>query len=96
MYAFRVPLLKAMVNQGWCNLVPSLLNSTENDVREKVLQALHVMVAGCKQEFQKSDIQDSLIKLRREWQKNSSSSVDPDDYIKDLSQLINELISKLQ
>ena len=85
-----------MVKQGWCDQVPSLLNSSENDIREKVLQALHVMVGGCKQSFQKPKVQDSLKKLKIEWQKSSSGSVDPDDYIAGLSQLVNELISKLK
>ena len=83
------------MQQGWCDLVPTLLNSSENDIREKVLQALHIMVAGCKQQFQKPKIYSSLNRLRTEWQEISSGSVDPDDYIVSLSQLVSELISKL-
>lgn len=93
----RVPLLKTMVEKGWCQLIPSLLHTTENDTREKVLQALHVMVAGCKSEFQKAHVQDNLNRLKSEWLKDASGQQVHDDseYVVTLAQLVTDLMSKL-
>lgn len=93
----RVPLLKTMVEKGWCQLLPALLHTTENDTREKVLEALHVMVAGCKSEFQKPHVQDRLNKLKLEWLKDANT---PDvhgasEYAGILVQLVSDLMSKL-
>lgn len=86
-----------MVEKGWCQLLPSLLHTTENDTREKVLQALHVMVAGCKSEFKKAHVQDSLNKLKSEWLKdaNSPDVRDNSEYAGILAQLVTDLMRKL-
>ena len=93
----RVPLLKTMAEKGWCQLVPSLLHTTENDTREKVLQALHVMVEGCKSEFQQPRVHDSLNKLKLEWLKDANRKEGHEDpeYVTILAQLVTDLISKL-
>ena len=93
----RVPLLKTMAEKGWCQLVPSLLHTTENDTREKVLQALHVMVEGCKSEFQQPRVHDSLNKLKLEWLKdvNRKEGHEDPEYVTILAQLVTDLISKL-
>lgn len=89
--------MKTMVEKGWCQLVPTLLHTTENDTREKVLQALHVMVTGCKSEFQKAHVQDSLNKLKLEWLKdtNAPNVRDNSEYAGILAQLVTDLMSKL-
>lgn len=94
----RVPLLKTMVEKGWCQLIPSLLHTTENDTREKVLQALHVMVAGCKSEFKQARVHDSLNRLKLEWLKGASGQQVRDDseYVVILAQLVTDLMSKLR
>ena len=86
-----------MVEKGWCQLLPTLLHTTENDTREKVLQALHVMVTGCKSEFKKAHVQDSLNKLKLEWLKgvNAPDVGDSSEYAGILAQLVTDLISKL-
>ena len=86
-----------MVEKGWCQLLPTLLHTTENDTREKVLQALHVMVAGCKSEFKKPHVQDSLNKLKLEWLKdaNAPDVHDASEYAGILVQLVTDLLSKL-
>lgn len=86
-----------MVEKGWCQLLPTLLYTTENDTREKVLQALHVMVTGCKSEFKKAHVQDSLNKLKLEWLEdvNASDVGDNSEYAGILAQLVTDLISKL-
>ena len=96
-FLHRVPLLKAMVDQGWCQLVVSVLSeTTDNDIREKVLQALHVMISGCKEKFMKSEIYTTLDQLRTEWQKDASPDFsEENEYAIVLSQLVNDLMSKL-
>ena len=83
-----------MVEKGWCQLLPALLHTTENDTREKVLEALHVMVAGCKSEFKKPHVQESLNKLKLEWLKDANAP-DMPEYAGILVQLVTDLMSKL-
>lgn len=94
---YRVPLLKTMVEKGWCQLLPALLHTTENDTREKVLEALHVMVVGCKSEFKKPHVQDSLNKLKLEWLKDANTPEvrDESEYAGILVRLVTDLMSKL-
>lgn len=94
----RVPLLKKMVEKGWCRLVPGLLHTTENDTKEKVLQALHVMATGCKSEFQEAHVQDNLNRLKLEWLKDASQhhqDHDDSEYVRILLGLVTDLMSKL-
>ena len=86
-----------MVEKGWCQLLPTLLHTTENDTREKVLQALHVMVTGCKSEFKKAHVQDRLNNLKLEWLKDANHPEvrDNSEYAGILAQLVTELMSKL-
>lgn len=94
----RVPLLKTMVAKGWCQLVPKLLHTTENDTREKVLEALHVMVEGCRSEFKQPHVHDSLNRLQVEWLKNANGQQIHDDseYVDILAELVTDLMSKLR
>lgn len=94
----RVPLLKKMVDKGWCRLVPGLLHTTENDTKEKVLQALHVMATGCKSEFQEAHVQDNLNRLKLEWLKDASQrhqDHDDSEYVRILLGLVTDLMKKL-
>ncbi|XP_001632409.2 nucleotide exchange factor SIL1 isoform X2 [Nematostella vectensis] len=93
----QVPLLQAMVAQGLCAHVSALLDTTDNDTREKVLQALDIMMVGCKHELKHTSVFKSLQRLRDEWTNSAASSQDSDerDYLMSLSQLALELISKL-
>lgn len=94
----RVPLLKKMVEKGWCRLVPGLLHTTENDTKEKVLQALHVMATGCKSEFQEAHVQDNLNRLKLEWLKDASQhhqDHDDSEYVRILLGLVTDLMNKL-
>ena len=94
--ACRVPLLRRMVEGGWCKLVPSLLRTTENDIREKVLLALHVMAIGCKSDFKQPDVHNSLNRLKTEWLNDASRlDVDESEYVLMLLQLVADLMSKL-
>lgn len=94
----RVPVLKKMVEKGWCRLVPGLLHTTENDTKEKVLQALHVMATGCKSEFQEAHVQDNLNRLKLEWLKDASQhhqDHDDSEYVRILLGLVTDLMKKL-
>ena len=85
-----------MVKQGWCRLVPDLLHTTDNDIREKVLYALNIMTVGCQEEFKKINIFHNLDKLREEWQA-IITDVDNEEgeYFIHLTQLLSELQNKL-
>lgn len=85
-----------MVKQGWCKLIPDLLHTTDNDTREKVLHALNIMVVGCQEEFQKTNIFNNLNNLQTEWQ-NIVKDVgnEEGEYFIHLTQLVSELQNKL-
>ena len=48
----RVNLLPAMLNQGWCNLIPTLLEAPDHDAREKVLLMMQLVLQPCEQHYQ--------------------------------------------
>lgn len=90
--------MKKMVEKGWCRLVPGLLHTTENDTKEKVLQALHVIATGCKSEFQEAHVQDNLNRLKLEWLKDASQhhqDHDDSEYVRILLGLVTDLMKKL-
>lgn len=45
-------LQEAMIDAGWCSLVPTLLNAPEHDSREKILVAMETLLPVCRREFQ--------------------------------------------
>lgn len=59
-----VPLKEAMLEQGWCELVPTLLDSPEHDSREKILNAMKTLSDVCSEKFK--SLESKLNKLQQE------------------------------
>lgn len=43
--------MASVVNQGWCDLIPNLLDLPEHDAREKVLAAMWTLRDACTRNF---------------------------------------------
>ncbi|XP_070211540.1 nucleotide exchange factor SIL1-like isoform X1 [Littorina saxatilis] len=50
----QVNLEEAMLESGWCSLIPTLLDLPDHDSREKVLVAMETILPACRAEFQHS------------------------------------------
>lgn len=87
-----VPLKEAMVEQGWCELVPTLLDSPEHDSREKILNAMKTLTNVCSIKFK--TLEPKLNKLRQEYIKLAKEETSEDDrYFTSLLQTVDKMIS---
>ena len=71
------------------------MTTGENDKREKILQALHVLWPVCKTTFRKNNLGESLGKWRQEWQEEINKNDDETGYIHSLVILVDNLTSRL-
>ena len=89
----RAPLFKAIYDEGLCDLVTTLESSTENDSKEKILQALQVLLPACRSNFKKNNLGESLKKWHQEWQEEMGK--DNTGYLGSLVELVGGVIEKL-
>lgn len=85
-----------MIEKGWCDLIPRLLDASEHDVREKVLQAMVSLREPCKHSFSRSF--HRLQKLQAEYQelaKEEKIDGADDDYFTNLLNSVNSVIVKM-
>ena len=89
---FRVPLKEAMLEQGWCELVPTLLDSPEHDSREKILNAMKTLSDVCSEKFK--SLESKLNKLRQEYVVLAKEETSEDDqYFTMILQNLDKMIS---
>ncbi|KAI0229250.1 Nucleotide exchange factor SIL1 [Lamellibrachia satsuma] len=90
----NVPLLEAVEEQGWCDLVPTLLSLPEHDSREKVLHAMSTLVTLCQHSF--AGVQPLLTSLRTEYKNLAVTETDDSDtYFTDMLTLVDTVIKGL-
>jgi hypothetical protein len=58
-----------MLDQGWCDYIPNLLVARDHDTREKVLEAMGLVLENCKPTFSKAV--GTLQQLKVEYEKLS-------------------------
>lgn len=87
----EIDLKKALVEEGFCELVPQLLNSPDNEARERTIEAMMTFLSLCKKEF----INSLPILQQISVQFNEMVSDASDDYFANLYHLTNNLINKL-
>ena len=82
-----------MVEQGWCELIPTLLDSPEHDSREKILNAMKTLNNACASTFK--SLEPKLNKLRQEYAvlAKEEQSSDDDKYFTFILQSVNKMIS---
>jgi nucleotide exchange factor SIL1 len=87
----EIDLKRALVEEGFCELVPQLLNSPDNEARERTIEAMMTFLSLCKKEF----INSLPILQQISIQFNEMVSDASDDYFANLYHLTNNLINKL-
>ena len=79
--------------EGWCDLAASLSTTTENDTREKLLQAVQVVLPACRKTFRKNNLDKSLKAWKKEWQEEiNGDNQDDTAYLESLVKLVDSLI----
>lgn len=96
----QVILLPAIVEQGWCGIIPNLLRMPEHDAREKVLKTVHVLLASCRDSY-KADhsLSHTLSLLRQEYEvlaADEQKEGEDDGYFKEVLSSINSLAQQLK
>ncbi|XP_053236479.1 nucleotide exchange factor SIL1 [Podarcis raffonei] len=96
----QVILLPAIVEQGWCGIIPNLLRMPEHDAREKVLKTVHVLLASCRDSY-KADhsLSHTLSLLRQEYEvlaADEQKEGEDDGYFKEVLGSINSLAQQLK
>ncbi|XP_076744411.1 nucleotide exchange factor SIL1 [Maylandia zebra] len=86
--------------KGWCILVPQLLESSENDYREKALRALLAMAPVCLDQYRSDgSLQASLHSLKQEYQDMIQSEIilaEENTYFEEIVELIDALQVKMK
>ncbi|KAM6953037.1 nucleotide exchange factor SIL1 [Lycodopsis pacificus] len=95
----KVSLQGELLDKGWCNLVPQLLESTEHDYREKALRALLAMAPMCLDHYRSDrSLLGSLLSLRDQYQEMVQSEMivgEENSYFAEIVELINALQVKM-
>ncbi|XP_078589318.1 nucleotide exchange factor SIL1-like [Branchiostoma floridae x Branchiostoma japonicum] len=94
----RVPLLQMMVEAGWCQLVPTLLDSPDHDTREKVLRAMITLFTPCRNDYKSAETEQYLSVLRGEYEElvvEENREDSGDDYFSVLLGLVEEISTKM-
>ncbi|XP_014185046.2 nucleotide exchange factor SIL1 isoform X2 [Haplochromis burtoni] len=96
----KVSLQEELLEKGWCILVPQLLESSENDYREKALQALLAMAPVCLDQYRSDgSLQASLHSLKQEYQDMIQSEIilaEENSYFEEIVELIDALQVKMK
>lgn len=96
----QISLLPALAEQGWCSLVPELLDSPEHDWREKALRALLAMLRPCQGQFrQDRGLGATLGALREQYQELvviETSLGEEGGYFGEILDLLDTLVLRLK
>lgn len=96
----QVSLLPVLAEQGWCRLVPEVLDSSEHDWREKALRALLAMMSHCQADFRQNHaLSHSLSDLQRQYRELALTEKDlgeEDGYFGEILTLLDTVVLKVQ
>ncbi|XP_020510424.2 nucleotide exchange factor SIL1 [Labrus bergylta] len=96
----QVSLQGELLEEGWCGLVPQLLESTEHDYREKALRALLAMSPVCLDQYRSdSSLLGLLLSLRDQYQEMVQSEMilgEENGYFSEIIDLIDTLQVKMK
>ncbi|XP_033949523.1 nucleotide exchange factor SIL1 isoform X1 [Pseudochaenichthys georgianus] len=95
-----VSLREGLLEEGWCSLIPELLDSTEHDFREKALRAMLALAPVCVDQYRSHrSLKASLLLLREQYQDMIQSQMilgEENEYFEEMMDLINALHVKLR
>lgn len=96
----EVSLQGELLEEGWCGLVPELLESTEHDYREKALRALLAMSPVCLDQYRSdSSLLGALVSLRDQYEEMVQSEMilgEENSYFSEIVELIDALQVKMK
>ncbi|XP_043983046.1 nucleotide exchange factor SIL1 isoform X2 [Gambusia affinis] len=96
----QVSLQEELMEEGWCSLVPQLLQSTEHDYREKALRALLAMTPVCLDQYRSDGVLlGSLLALRLQYSELIQSEMilgEETSYFTEMVELIDSLQVKVK
>ncbi|XP_040904655.1 nucleotide exchange factor SIL1 [Toxotes jaculatrix] len=96
----KVSLEEELLEKGWCNMVPQLLESTEHDYREKALRALLAMAPTCVDQYRSDgSLLGFLLSLRDQYQEMVQSEMilgEENSYFSEIVELIDALQVKMK
>ncbi|XP_008417956.2 LOW QUALITY PROTEIN: nucleotide exchange factor SIL1 [Poecilia reticulata] len=96
----QVSLQEELMEEGWCSLVPQLLQSAEHDYREKALRALLAMTPVCLDQYRSDDaLLGSLLALRLQYSELIQSEMilgEETSYFTEMVELIDSLQVKVK
>ena len=82
------------MEQGWCELIPTLLDSPDHDSREKILNAMKTLSDMCSSKFR--SLESKLTKLRQEYivlaREETAEDID-DKYFTVILETVDSMIS---
>ena len=96
MFICRVHLEDNLIDQGWCQLIPSLLTLPEHDSREKIITSMTTLKDSCRSGFVNSI--EKLSQLRTEYLPLSGEEMrenSADMYFTDILMMVDSLIKFL-
>ena len=84
-----------MLEQGWCGLVPQLLDLSEHDSREQVLKTMKTLGDTCTETF--SHFRKTLSQLKQEYKMLAFAEGEEkeDDYFTHMLTLIKDLMKSI-
>ena len=101
-FHFRVQLHDALLDQGWCDLIPSMLYLTDHDHREKVLETmeelLHMQICLTDLATYNSALNGLYKEYERLVTQELSQAIDPteDSYFTKFIELIVKIKSRIE
>ncbi|XP_046850354.1 nucleotide exchange factor SIL1-like isoform X2 [Xenia sp. Carnegie-2017] len=93
----KAPLLKALYDDGWCELSSMLITSIDDtEGKEKLLQAFHVLLPACREEYKRlSRFKEALELWRQEWRREMTMDEEDDTgYLESLVRLVNRIFEE--
>jgi len=93
----RTPLMRALVQQNWCDLLPVQLKAEDYDSIEKVLGAISASASDCREVFNKTDLRGMLVKIRSRFMKEIDQEEDEDfrSYLRTFPERVDKIINDL-
>nr|XP_033783542.1 nucleotide exchange factor SIL1 isoform X2 [Geotrypetes seraphini] len=96
----QVPLVPVLMEQGWCKIISDLLFLPEHDTREKVLKAVNLLLAFCKEQYRGDQkLNATLTTLRGEYEElvtEEQKAEEKDSYFRELLSSVNEILQNLK
>lgn len=86
-----------MLDQNWCELIPTLLDVPDSDIQEKVLHAMEFLVEPCQHFSLDQTVLQRLLKLKANLDHllHEESGDSSESYFYELSLLVNNLMSHI-